>query len=104
MSSFVEELFDVYFSNYNNSYLHLEDVREVELVSFTYGIFLILKALKIEPEKIKLKDVTLQEEIDSILKGYLKENLKVSNEEKLDDFIHDTDNVSIRKYVPSGTK
>lgn len=100
--TFIEDLFNVYYTKYDSLYSHLTDVRELELISFTYGVFLILKALKIDTDKIKLNNKTLQEEIDIILKGYLKEDLNISNEEKLHAFVYDKDNVSIRKYVSSG--
>jgi hypothetical protein len=61
-----------------------------------------LKTLKIDAEKVKAYDINLQEHIDNIIKGFLKSNVKVSNEEKLNDFIHDKDDVGIREYIPSG--
>lgn len=77
--------------------------RDLLVVSFTS--LLLLKLLKLEAEKIKVYNRTLQNDIDEVLKEFLKEdtNLKKTDEEKLDDFIHDKDDVGFRKYVPSGT-
>ena len=86
MDDLIKSLFSVYNKDYKNLYNHL-NVEEIDLVTFTYGIFLILKTLKIDIDKIKINKVTLQDEIDDII--------KVALVEEFNETVHDQNNVNI---------
>jgi hypothetical protein len=99
-NTFIDKLFSTYIKRFY-VYHHVNNAIDLELISFTHGILYILTALKIDPKTITLNNKTLKDEIDEILKRYTEQELKISNEEKFYDFIHDKDDVNIRKYVPS---
>jgi hypothetical protein len=62
---------------------------------------LILAALKIDAKKIKTNNTTLSEILDKNIKAELHSKVNLSDEEKLNDFIHDKDDVNFREYIPS---
>jgi hypothetical protein len=100
-NTFIDKLFKTYIKRFY-VYHHVDNAIDLELISFTHGILYILTALKIDPKTITLNNKTLKDEIDEILKRYTKQDLQISAEEKFYDFIHDKDDVNIRKYIPSG--
>ena len=103
MTNFIEELFSSYSKNFYQ-YYHVKDASSLELIAFTHGILYILIALKINPEKVNLNDNTLKDNIDEILEKFKSSKLKVSDseEEIVNDFVHDKDDVGFRKYIPGG--
>jgi hypothetical protein len=100
---FIEELFNVFNTQSKDYFLGLENVEDHELIAFSIGIMYILKVLKIDSEKITVYDHNLAEELKYIIKEkFYTCELNISDEEKLNDFIHDKDDVNIRKYISSG--
>jgi hypothetical protein len=94
VDNFITDLYKIYHTKVSLAYSELENIEEVELVSFTYGIFLILGALKLDPKEIKVGDRTLKDNLDDIIRGYLKEPLNGN--------IHDKNNVDFREHILSG--
>jgi len=96
VDNFLTDLYKVYNKKYSYSYNNIKDISELELISFSYGILIILQVLKIDPEKIKVANRTLKDELDDIIKGYLKEDnrdYKPIEKDSINDCIHDKDDV-----------
>jgi hypothetical protein len=99
---FIEELYDLFNRQTKDYYLELKNVEDHELIAFSVGILYILHVLKIDPKDIPSYDHTILDEINYIIKEKFKSSkLPISDEEKLNDFIHDKDDVGFREYIPS---
>jgi hypothetical protein len=102
-SNIIDKLYNQFLEKQANLYHHLTTKEENDLVAFTYGIYYILVLLKLDLNKIKYDNNSILELIDEIVrKRFLAENIKISDEEKLNDFIHDKNDVGFREYIPSG--